>query len=202
MSKPETYKKTKRKNSTEPIQDVRSRPLISGSDVSPPRIHLPDTSGKRPAEFSKRPVLDNDLDQAVPYLIARAGIRTGQSFSLELRRYKLTLTEWRVCSTLSHRPGQRLSEVALNTSTEQSTLSRVVMSMAKRGLLVRDRSAEDARAIAISLTPSGVELTQRLIPLAQLYQRVLLKGFSALQTEQLKDMLRTLYRNTSLLDES
>ena len=145
-------------------------------------------------------LLDSDLQNSIPYLIARAGVRMGQSFTRELRKFDLTLTEWRVCSTLHHVPHQRLSEVALNTSTEPSTLSRVVDGLMQRGLLLRDRSDDDARALALSLTQKGVDITQRLIPLAQLYERVSLNGFSAEQADQLRQMLRLLYDNMTPLD--
>lgn len=146
------------------------------------------------------PVLDNDLQNSIPYLIARAGVRMGQSFTREMRKFNMTLTEWRVCSTLSHKPHQRLSEVALNTSTEPSTLSRVVDGMMQRGLLIRERSGDDARALALSLTAEGMDITQRLIPIAQLYERVSLNGFSSTQADQLRDMLKLLYDNMAPLD--
>lgn len=145
-------------------------------------------------------LLDNDLDHSIPYLIARAGVRMGQAFTRELRQFDITLTEWRVCSTLHHEPHQRLSEVALHTSTEASTLSRVIDGMMRRGLLVRDRAGDDARALALSLTQDGAMLAQRLIPIAQLYERVSLNGFSAAQSDQLRDMLKRLYDNMTPLD--
>ena len=145
-------------------------------------------------------LLDNDLDHSIPYLIARAGVRMGQAFTRELRQFDITLTEWRVCSTLHHKPHQRLSEVALHTSTEASTLSRVIDGMMRRGLLVRDRAGDDARAVALSLTQDGAMLAQRLIPIAQLYERVSLNGFSVAQSDQLRDMLKRLYNNMTPLD--
>lgn len=145
-------------------------------------------------------VLDNDLESSIPYLIARAGVRMGQSFTRELKQFNMTLTEWRVCSVLHHIPHQRLSQVAVNTSTEPSTLSRVVDGLMQRGLLLRDRSDDDARAVALSLTTEGEALTQRLIPMAQLYERVSLNGFSTAQGDQLRDMLRRLYDNMAPLD--
>lgn len=146
------------------------------------------------------PLLDNDLQNSIPYLAARAGFRIGQTFTRELRKFDMTLSEWRVCSTLSHKPGQRLSEVALNTSTEQSTLSRLVDGLMQRGILIRARSDGDARAVALRLTPEGMDITQRLIPMAQLYERVALNGFTAAQADMLRDMLKRLYDNMAPLD--
>jgi DNA-binding MarR family transcriptional regulator len=144
--------------------------------------------------------LDHDLERALPFLIARAGMRMGQAFSKELKRFQLSLTEWRVCVALHHKPHQRLSELASHTSTEPSTLSRVVDGLLQRGLLVRDRSDEDGRALALSLTDAGRDLTLRIIPLAQLYERVSLSGLSNAQADALRDMLLIVYDNLAVLD--
>jgi len=142
----------------------------------------------------------HDLERAIPYLLARAGTRMGQSFSRELKQFNLSLTEWRVCVALHHAAHQRLSDLALHTSTEPSTLSRVVAGLLQRGILVRDRSDEDARALALSLTDAGRDLALRIIPLAQLYERVSLSGLSFAQAESLRDMLRMVYDNLEVLD--
>ena len=127
---------------------------MAKKSTAPARTTSKETPVKRTnrTRTASGPVLDNDLQNSIPYLIARAGVRMGQSFTREMRKFNMTLTEWRVCSTLSHKPHQRLSEVALNTSTEPSTLSRVVDGMMQRGLLIRERSGDDARALALSLT--------------------------------------------------
>jgi DNA-binding MarR family transcriptional regulator len=97
-------------------------------------------------------------------------------------------------------PGQRLSELAGHTSTEPSTLSRVVDGLLQRGLVARQRSEEDARALALTLTDAGRELTLRIIPLAQLYERVSLSGLTTAQAEALRDMLRIVHDNLAVLD--
>lgn len=138
---------------------------------------------------------DHDLETSIPYLIARAGMMTGQSFSAELKQFGLTLTEWRVCAALRHLPHQRLADLAKNSSCDGSTLSRTVDGMLQKGLLVRERSADDARALALALTPEGNALTERIIPLARLYERVALAGIEPQQVELLRTMLRRIYDN-------
>lgn len=154
----------------------------------------------RAANGAPSGAIDHDLERAIPYLLARAGMRMGQAFSKELKPFDLSLTEWRVCVALQHQAQQRLSELAAHTATEPSTLSRVVDGLLQRGLLVRERSDEDARALALNLTAEGRDLTQRIIPLAQLYERVSLAGLTSAQTEALRDMLRSIYDNLAVLD--
>lgn len=146
--------------------------------------------------------LPHKLDEAIPYLLARAGERMGGTFGKELRPFKLTLNEWRVCVALHFEAHQRLSDLVGHTSTDASTLSRIVDGLIKRGLAQRDRSTEDARAIAVSLTPAGVVLTEKIIPIAQLYERVGLSGISGEEAALLRNLLRRLYDNIGILARS
>lgn len=140
------------------------------------------------------------LDRAIPYLLARTGERMGMAFSKDLRPFKMTLNEWRVCVALHFEAHQRLSGLVAHTSGDASTLSRVVDGLIKRELVQRDRSVDDARAVAISLTEKGVQLTEKIIPIAQLYERVALSGISDQEAEKLRALLAGIYNNIGILD--
>lgn len=140
------------------------------------------------------------LDRAIPYLVARAGERMGMAFSKELRPFQLTLNEWRACAALQGAPHQRLADLGERIAADASTLSRVVDGLIRRGLVKRDRSTTDARALALSLTPEGVALTEKIIPLAQLYERIALAGISEEEGEMLRGLLARIYDNVTLID--
>jgi len=144
--------------------------------------------------------IDLDLEVALPFLLARAGMKMGLSFTREIKPYDLTLIEWRVCAALHHEPKQRLADVAYHTSSDPSTLSRTVDGLIKRGFVVRERSNEDARALELSLTPEGRVMAERIIPLAQIYEKVALAGFTSEEADLLKSMLKKIYDNMSNLD--
>jgi DNA-binding MarR family transcriptional regulator len=174
--------------------------------MTDPRTTAKPRTKRKPASPPAEAALDSAtrlphaLDTSVPYLLARAGIRTGQAFTLELKQFGLTLNDWRVCAALRNNPHQRLMDLAQNTSVDASTLSRVVDGLLQRGLLVRERSSEDARAVALRLTPDGVDLLEKVIPLAQLYERVALAGIDAEQADLLRDMLRRIYDNMAVVE--
>lgn len=167
--------------------------IARGASTSPAAVHAPTLA-------SAGAFLVHDLENAVPYLLARAGMRMGQSFSAELKQYGISLTEWRVCVALRHQPHQRLSELASNTSTEPSALSRSIESLLQRGLLARDRVGDDALARSLVLSDEGLALTERIIPAAQLYERIALAGLTPAQADQLRDLLRRVYDNMDALD--
>ena len=146
--------------------------------------------------------LELNLENSLPFLLARAGMKMGLSFVKEIKKFKLSLIEWRVCAALHHEPHQRLLDVAYHTSSDPSTLSRTVDGLIKRGLVVRERSDVDARALELSLTPKGLDVTREIIPFAHLYEKVALAGFSGDEANLLRQLLKKIYENMSSLDHA
>jgi DNA-binding MarR family transcriptional regulator len=72
--------------------------------------------------------------------------------------------------------------------------------MIKRKLVVRERDSVDARARSLHLTPKGEELVDRVIPLAQMYERVALAGLSAEEANTLRGFLARIYDNMDMLN--
>jgi len=140
------------------------------------------------------------LDSYLPYLLNRAGVRIATAFSEEVRPLGATLQMWRVLAALREQDGRRMGDLSETTSIEVSTLTRLVDTMEKKGLVVRRRDADDARVVALHVTPAGRRLTQRITPIAERYERVALAGFTAVETDTLKATLRRLYINMEALE--
>jgi DNA-binding MarR family transcriptional regulator len=140
------------------------------------------------------------LDSYLPSLLNRAGVRIAASFSEEVRPLGATLQMWRVLAALRERDGRRMGDLSETTSIEVSTLTRLVDTMEKKGLVSRRRDAGDARVVALHVTPVGRRLTQRITPIAERYERVALAGFAAAEADGLKAALRRLYANMEALE--
>ncbi len=147
-----------------------------------------------------------ELSTYLPYLLNRAGSRIAESYSRRLKEeHGITLAMWRVLASLHHRNGQRVGELSKMTTIEVSTLSRLLGTMQRKGLLERRRPADhaadsDARTVAIFLTPNGRALTEEAIPEALRYEATALAGFDADEADQLKSMLQRLFDNMSRLE--
>jgi len=147
-----------------------------------------------------------DLSVYLPYLLNRAGSRIASSFSETLKEeHGLALSMWRVLAALHHRDGQFVGELARMTTVEVSTLSRMLGTMQRRGLVERRRPAlqavgSDARTVAIHLTEAGRALTERLIPEALRYEATALDGFTEDEARMLKSMLGRLFENMGRLE--
>lgn len=140
------------------------------------------------------------LTNSVPYLLNRVGVRMGELFSQRLAPYDVTLPMYRVLAGLSERGDQRLGDLSAMTSIELSTLSRLIGTMKRRGLVSRARPDENGRTVEINLTPKGRALATTLMPLAAEFERVGTQGFANGEVSILKDRLVEIYRNLDELE--
>jgi DNA-binding MarR family transcriptional regulator len=138
-----------------------------------------------------------DFTRFLPYHVNRTGVRLATAFGNELERFDLTVPMWRVLGVLWQARELKVTDLIADTTIEQSTLSRLLVAMEKRGLLARRRAGADGRAVLVSLTPAGRKLTKILIPLALRNERVALRGFSPEEVEQLYGMLNRVFENAA-----
>ena len=139
---------------------------------------------------------------SLPYLLARLGVRMGELFARELKRDALTLPMYRVLAFLAEENGvRRLGDLADLTVMEMSTLSRLVATMQRDGLVTRVRPESDQRSLHVGLTEAGQALYSRLAPRAAYYEQVAAGDFSAEEIEALKATLNTIYGNVDRLED-
>lgn len=135
------------------------------------------------------------LQDFLPYLLNRAGLRIGLMFSRDIEDYDVTLPMWRVMIELWHNGDHRLGELSERTSIDLSTLSRLLVAMQRKQLIVRRRSGLDGRALSLTLTQRGLELTEQIAPYAVHYEDVAMRGLSEPEVKQLKQLLKKVYLN-------
>ena len=140
------------------------------------------------------------LTYAFPYLLNRVGVRMGELFSRRIAGYDVTLPMYRVMAALWETPDQRLGDLAAMTSIEVSTLSRLIGTMKRKGLVSRTRLKDNARTVAINLTTKGKTLVEELIPIAMHFEDVAVRSFSAKEIAELKTTLANIYENLDTLE--
>jgi MarR family transcriptional regulator, organic hydroperoxide resistance regulator len=140
------------------------------------------------------------LSDAFPYLLNRVGVRMGELFSRRLEPYGVTLPMYRVMATLWEQGDRRLGELSDVTSIELSTLSRLVGTMTRKGLVSRKRPNTNARTVEINLTAKGRTLVGELIPLAMIHEDVGLRSFGPEKIAELKRDLIKVFQNLDELD--
>jgi MarR family transcriptional regulator, organic hydroperoxide resistance regulator len=137
-----------------------------------------------------------DLGDYLPYLTNRVGMIVAEQFGADaLAKHGLSIVMWRVLAVLASRGSQRQIDLAELTSTEVSTLSRLVSRLIRKGLVTRTRSANSNREVTVKLAPKGYALVNHLIPIALDFEAVATGGLSAKDIAVLKRCLRRMYGN-------
>ncbi len=107
-----------------------------------------------------------ELATYLPYLVNRVARRFVDAFAPALAAADVDVGMWRVLSVLHRHGDLPVGALALLTSINVSTLSRLAGRMEARGL-VRRRRGGDARQVIVAITRSGQRTTEKLIPAAR-----------------------------------
>lgn len=96
-------------------------------------------------------------------LRAEASVR--RRLSADLEREGISATGFSVLVVLTTAGGQfELRALRRRLQTSKANATEVVTTLESRGLVIRTRLAHDRRAAAVSLTPRGQEVVDRLFP--------------------------------------
>ena len=109
------------------------------------------------------------LERALPFLLhacyQRLRSRTYKEFSAQ--GLELTPEQWIVLVRLWQCDGQTQTALSESTLRDRPTMSRILDSMQKSGLVERCADDSDARSKLIRLTRAGKALQPKLVPLAR-----------------------------------
>lgn len=117
------------------------------------------------------------LDEFLPYRLNRLAEAVARDFGRTYRdRYGMTRAEWRLLATLGATPVMTATAIGRHASMHKTKVSRAVAGLEKRGWLRRRRDLDDRRVEHLELTGAGMTAYEDLVPLAQSYQRDLLRA--------------------------
>lgn len=149
------------------------------------------------AERSERRVRsgDNWLDSFIPYRLYRTSRKLSGRLQNRLRALSMNPSQWKVISVLKAYGALSVGEIVEATLMEQPTVSRVVIRLEKAGHVWRRAADRDSRMVLISLTGSGVEVFNQIIPAALRHQEQALQGIGRKELAQLVATLERMERN-------
>ncbi len=117
---------------------------------------------------------------------------------MELIRSGASLNRFHVMSTLYKNHGEMMpSEIGKQVFRASNTVTAVVNTLEKQGLVRREASPEDGRVKRVVITEKGWERANDLTPVAQQRSREALSCLNKEQVEELVEIMRTL-RNSLL----
>ena len=142
------------------------------------------------------------LQDFLPYLVNRAGVKTSLVFGRALQRFGITLSEWRILSALWEQDGLRLNDIAAIIVADLSTTSRQVRTLEQAALVARARSGTDRRALQLVLTEAGRTMTSEIITIARMHEQIATQGLSVDELAILRRTLVKIFENLDAFDKS
>ena len=141
------------------------------------------------------------LTSSLPYLLNRLGVRMGALFTRKIAAYGLTLPMYRVLAALWEQPRQTLGSLAQMTTTELSTMSRLISHMVGQKLVTRKRPPNNERVVEVDLTRTGRALAEKLVAEAQHYEDVAISRMPLEDVNHLRSVLASMYETLDVLEE-
>jgi MarR family transcriptional regulator, 2-MHQ and catechol-resistance regulon repressor len=109
-----------------------------------------------------------------------------------VREQGLTHAQFDIVATLGNTPGMSYKELGERTLITKGTLTGVIERLEQKGLVARERSADDKRSWFIRLTPQGEELFRDVFPRVTSRGGAVFAQFTDADYEQLEQALARL----------
>jgi DNA-binding MarR family transcriptional regulator len=112
---------------------------------------------------------------------------------VELRRSKASLVRFNIMSTIFANGGEMTpSEISESVFREKNTITAVINTLEREGVVRREPSPHDRRSVKVVITDKGWKEANRLSPIAQELSRDALSCLDRGRVENLVDTMRTL----------
>jgi DNA-binding MarR family transcriptional regulator len=112
---------------------------------------------------------------------------------VELHRAKVSLIRFNVMSTLYKNGGEMTpSEISEQVFREKNTITAVLNTMEREGVVRREPSPSDRRSVKVVITDKGWKEANRLSPIAQELSRDILACVDKDKVEDLVEIMRDL----------
>lgn len=138
------------------------------------------------------------IDRSIIHLLHRASQRASEIFAHETRDFDLTARQYAVITTVAQHEGLSQTDLVRLTGIDRSTLADVVQRLLKRGVIQRERTMQDGRTYAVSLSQDGRQLLDAIKPFARRADRLVL---SCLGDEDGKAAVQILSRLLRKVDD-
>jgi DNA-binding MarR family transcriptional regulator len=104
--------------------------------------------------------------------------------------YDLTPVQYAALSTIRTHPGIDQATLAGLIAYDRTTITGVVDRLVQKSLLVRQANSRDRRARALQVTDEGRRTLRGIEPAVEAAQRIMLRGLTADEADQLLRLLR------------
>ena len=141
------------------------------------------------------------LERYLPYRLSILSNKVSGIIAAAYKdKFALSVSEWRIMAVLGEYPGASADEVSAKIQIEKSIVSRALQKLLKRHLVVREVDLNDRRRQNLSLSKTGSEIYQQIVPVSYAYEDRLLACLSKLERANLDKLVDKLYAHADKIE--
>ena len=141
------------------------------------------------------------LERFLPYRISILSNRiSGIIAKTYKNKFALSVNEWRIMAMLGEYPGASADEVSAKIQIEKSIVSRALKNLLLRTLVERVVDSEDRRRHNLSLSVTGLDIYNQIVPVSYNYEQQLLTCFTEKEKALFDTLREKLYRHAEKID--
>ena len=125
------------------------------------------------------------------YLLAKCSHTVSNSFHQSLKEHGVSINTWRILASVNDKPAT-VNELVKMVLVSQPTLSKTLDRLERDKLIIRKRDEQHRRKVYIHIAEKGVEVIEKLIPLANKYEQERFKHMKPEDKQKLKQLLQEL----------
>jgi homoprotocatechuate degradation regulator HpaR len=184
-----------------PLSLNRHAPLLVALCKGKRRICAADRMKKNRRRIEPDSAPNRALSPPLPMRLLRTREAMMQHFRPSLHAAGLTDQQGRILRVLAEAAELEMLELSARTCILPASLSRIVPSMGKKGLVRRRKDHADGRRVSVSITPRGRRVFKKLSRASEKIYRVLAVEIGAARLREfnrcIDDVIRILGRSKS-----
>ncbi|PHS37373.1 MAG: hypothetical protein COA91_10120 [Robiginitomaculum sp.] len=144
-----------------------------------------------------------DLKDFLPYKLSILSQSVSGLIAQEYEnKFGLNMNQWRTLVVINANQPVTARTISDLTLLDKMTISRTVRSLKARKLVQTATSGSDARRLMLSLTKSGTQIYDEVIPIAKNYETRLLAALTPQEQHELEVTMEKLLQSTGEISKS
>jgi len=135
------------------------------------------------------------IEESLGFIINRTNQKLSNYLTRRFKSYDITPEQWGLLNRLWDKDGISQKELSEISIKDQTTITRILDKLERKGLIKRQTSPDDRRSFLIFLTDSGRNLESKLVPIAYEVLDEALQGLSEEEIKQMKFLLNKIFMN-------
>ena len=135
---------------------------------------------------------ETQLERSPLHLLHRVHQRATELFQEKMAGIDITARQYVLLVTVAQNDGASQQDIIDDTGIDRSTVSQIMQTMIRKGLLKRKRTKEDARAYAITVTDQGRDILKASEAIVESVNEALVAALPATRAKRFIDNLRSI----------